>query len=235
MTLRTYGCGAARRLLFIACLLFIALCLGALAGVAHADPIRIVAIGDSNFDPPGVDPDLTYPPKLQAALRAKGHDVTVVNAGHRGDQTKDVLHRLDRDVPAGTDIALIGVGVNDKAERVSSETIGRNLDDIVHRLRERRIEVLLFGLGNPSDPNCCSGAGIAQRNGALFYRQFQDGVIDDAALHVERQRPAPGSSLINGSKSATAWHLNPAGYDIVVQRTLPLVEELVAKARAKRE
>ncbi|MGE5540233.1 MAG: GDSL-type esterase/lipase family protein [Gemmatimonas sp.] len=211
---------------------FAVLALGA-AG-AHADPIRIVAIGDSNFDPPGVDPDKTYPPKLEAALRAKGHDVVVVNAGHRGDKTRDVVHRLNRDVPEGTDIALVTVGVNDKAENVPSDTINQNLTTIVRRLRERNIEVLLFGLGNPDDPTCCRGGDLAKMYGAAFYRQFQDGVIDDPALHVEKQRPAPGSTLINGSKSATAWHLNAAGYDAVVARTLPAIEQLVEQVKAKR-
>jgi acyl-CoA thioesterase-1 len=234
--------GVLRRLFarLVAAVLFataLALCLaGTLAtSAARADPIRIVAIGDSNFDPPGVDPDVTYPPKLEAALKAKGHDVVVTNAGHRGDQTKDVLHRMDRDVPDGTDIALVTVGPNDRAERVSKETIANNLREIVRRLRERKIEVLLFGIGDLHDPACCFGEALAAATGALYDRNFQDTVFDDPALHVERQRPSPGSALINGSKSATAWHLNPRGYDIVVARTLPQVEELIARVEAKRQ
>ncbi|MGE5540232.1 MAG: hypothetical protein ACM30I_16570 [Gemmatimonas sp.] len=34
---------------------------------AHADAIGIVAIGDSNFDPPGVRAENLYPPQLEAA------------------------------------------------------------------------------------------------------------------------------------------------------------------------
>jgi acyl-CoA thioesterase-1 len=202
----------------------------------HADPIRIVAIGDSNLDPPGLEPELMYPPKLEAALRAKGHDVVVTNAGHRGDKTADVVRRLDDDVPAGTDIALAAVGVNDLADHLGGGgAIAKNLTNIVFRLRKRGIEVLLFGIGSLQKPTCCRGAKLAEKAGALFYRNFQDGVVDDPKLHIEKQRPAPGSSLLNGSQTANAWHLNAAGNDIVVARTLPLVEQLIERVNSRRQ
>ena len=84
------------------------------AAAAHAE-IKIVAIGDSNLGAPGVPVEDKYPTQLEAALRAKGHDVAVANMGINGDTTAGVLGRLSHDVPEGTQIALVAVGVNDYA------------------------------------------------------------------------------------------------------------------------
>jgi acyl-CoA thioesterase-1 len=199
----------------------------AIAAPCHAE-IRIVAIGDSNLDNPNLGPGQNYSDELEKALRAKGYDARVVNAGRRGDTTQSVIDRLDRDVPAGTDIAIVGVGVNDWANfGLSRETIGANLELIVKRLRARKIEVLLFGVGPLQKPGCCFGGHLAAKYGALFYRNFQDGLQDDPKLHAEAVRPTT-----IGDKSATAWHLNLAGNRIVVERTLPLVEQLIARVQA---
>ncbi len=193
-----------------------------ICGDAWAD-IRIVALGDSNLAGKGVRAEETYPPKLERALRARGHDVSVLNAGRNGDTTQGVLNRMDRDVPEGTRIVLLAVGANDLVVfNVPRATVVRNLDEILTRLRGRGIEVLLFGLGDPRRPECCAGAPMARNHDALFYRQFQDVVFEREDLHVERGEPIKG----------TNWHLTPEGYDIVVARTLPLVEQLIAKVQA---
>jgi acyl-CoA thioesterase I len=191
-----------------------------------AAPIRIVAIGDSNLGAPGVFRGDRYPEQLEAALRAKGYDVSIANEGINGDTTKGVLERLDRDVPPGTQVAIVGIGVNDvSVEHISRQTVGYNLAAIVRRLRARNIEVLLFGIGPMHNPKCCFGKALADATNSLYYRNFQDGVFDDYALHVEREMPTAASAR------PTAWHLNKAGYAIVVQRTMPLVEELIKRAQ----
>ena len=50
-----------------------------------AEPLRIVAFGDSLTAGLGLPEKDAFPVKLQAALRAKGHDVEVINAGVSGD------------------------------------------------------------------------------------------------------------------------------------------------------
>src|SRR5436190_24016631 len=81
---------------------------------AQAEPIRIVALGHSAFAYPGGPSKDDYPALLEAALRAKGHDVTVANAGVWGDTTRGVMTRLDKAVPDGTQIVLLHIGNNDR-------------------------------------------------------------------------------------------------------------------------
>lgn len=65
-------------------------------------PIRIVAFGDSLTAGYGLRPTEAFPARLQAALRAKGYDVTVANAGVSGNTTAAGLARVQRAVPGGT-------------------------------------------------------------------------------------------------------------------------------------
>src|SRR6266446_4609065 len=60
--------------------------------------IRIVALGDSGIRGKGVPESQAYPAQLEAALRARGHQVTVTNQGVNGDTTTGVLARLDAEV-----------------------------------------------------------------------------------------------------------------------------------------
>ncbi len=75
--------------------------------------MNIVALGDSGIRGKGVSESDAFPAQLEAALRARGHNVSVSNAGINGDTTDGVLARLDASVPEGTDIVVLAVGVND--------------------------------------------------------------------------------------------------------------------------
>ena len=44
---------------------------------------------------------------MQTLLRAKGIDAQVINAGVPFDTTAMMLRRIDKDVPNGTDIAIL--------------------------------------------------------------------------------------------------------------------------------
>src|SRR6476659_5914696 len=77
---------------------------------ANAPPLRIVAVGASNTHGWYVGNQGAYPAQLQALLRAKGIDAQVINAGVPFDTTAMMLRRIDKDVPNGTDIAILQPG-----------------------------------------------------------------------------------------------------------------------------
>lgn len=175
---------------------------------ALADTTRIVVIGDSNIQGKGVWPSDAYPAQLEKALRAKGLDVSVTNAGKNGDTSAGVLARLDSSVPAGTDVAIVSVGVNDVVlAGLSPETGRANVGEIAQRLRSRGMEVIVLPTG----------------------KKFQGSIADDPKYHVEGA--GGGSGPVRGT---TNWHLTPAGYAIVVARTLPEVMAAVARAQKKK-
>ena len=157
---------------------------------AHAE-VRMVAIGDSGIRGKGVSDDENYPAQLERALNARGHKVSITNAGVNGDTTDGVLARLDRDVPADARIAIINVGVNDVAKlgRSPQQALMR-VQMIVQRLQSR---------------------GIAVFNVNPLYRTL----ARRRDLHVEAY-PVFGN-----------YHLNAAGYAIVVDKSVTTIERLV--------
>ena len=98
-----------RQVVFSASILF--LFAGALP--ASARPIHIVAFGDSSTAGYLVPHRDAYPAQLQAALRKKGYNVVVKNAGVSGDTTAGALRRFDHAIDPGTDVAIVEFGTND--------------------------------------------------------------------------------------------------------------------------
>src|SRR5262245_2700502 len=81
---------------------------------ANAAPVRMVAIDASNTHGWYLGNQGAYPAQLQTLLRAKGIDAQVINAGVPFDTTAVMLRRIDKDVPKGTDIAILQPGGNDR-------------------------------------------------------------------------------------------------------------------------
>jgi acyl-CoA thioesterase-1 len=105
------------RLLFV---LIGALGLALASDFAHA--ATVVALGASNTFGKGVSPAESYPSQLEAMLRAKGINATVVNAGINGDTTGGMLARLDSAVPKGTSVVILQPGGNDMRKGQPDQT-----------------------------------------------------------------------------------------------------------------
>jgi acyl-CoA thioesterase-1 len=194
-----------------------------LAGVAAAErPVRIVALGDSltaGFGLPGKD---AFPAQLQRALAAKGTEVEIANAGVSGDTTTGGLARLDWSVPDGTDAVILELGANDALRGFDPAVPRKALDTMLRRLAERKIPVLLCGMLAP--PNLGAEYGrafnaiypeLAARYGAILYPFFLDGVAADPKLNQ-------GDGL----------HPTTAGVAAIVEKIMPQVEQLIARAKA---
>jgi acyl-CoA thioesterase I len=184
-------------------------------------PVRIVALGDSLTAGLGLPADAAFPAKLEKALRAKGIAVEVGNAGVSGDTATGALARLDWSVPEGTDAVIVELGANDMLRGIDPNVTRQALAEIVRRLTERRIAVLLAGMR--AAPNLGPDYGrdfeaiyseLAARNGLLLYPFFLDGVAAEARLN---QRDG--------------LHPTADGVDVIVARILPKAEELVGRVR----
>jgi acyl-CoA thioesterase I len=113
-------------------------------GAAHAATL-IVALGASNTYGRGVARSEAYPAQLEALLRARGHDVRVINAGINGDTTGGMLSRLGA-VPKGARIVILQPGGNDRRRGSASER-SANISTIESRLQARGISVIMLENG----------------------------------------------------------------------------------------
>lgn len=191
--------------------------------VLAAEPVTIVALGDSLTAGYGLAESESFPVKLEAALKSRGLAVTVVNAGVSGDTAEEGLARLDWSVPEGTDAVIVELGANNALRGMDPSGAKAALDEIVGKLRARKIEVLLAGMEAPSslgDSYVAAFRGmypeIAETHGALLYPFFLDGVATDPALN-----------------QPDGLHPTAKGIDVIVGRILPKVEELIARVVAK--
>ena len=186
------------------------------AATAWAQPIRIVAFGGSSTYGQGIERYDAYPAKLEKALKAKGFDVTVTNAGVSGDKTADGLHRLDRAVPAGTQIVIVEYGVNDSYAKIDPATTRANLDTMVSRLRAKGAQVLLLGYRGSQGLDA-----VAQKYDAK-YADFGFPGANEAKYRIANDPQL---------RTTGVAHFNAAGYDMIVARIQPSVEELIARVK----
>lgn len=207
----------------VAALVFLASLLVS-ATVRAEDPVKIVALGDSLTAGYGLPPGDAFPTRLEAALKAKGHHVVVINAGVSGDTAEQGLARLDWSTPQDADAVLVALGANDALRGIAPKATRRALDEIVGTLTARGLPVLVAGMIAPRNMGATYArdydpifADVAKKHGQALYPFFLDGVVLDPALN---QRDG--------------IHPNRAGVDRIVERILPAVEALVARAKARR-
>lgn len=196
------------------------------AAALEADkaPIRIVAFGDSLTAGYGLKPSEAFPVQLARALKAKGHEVEIANAGVSGDTTAGGLARIDWSVPEGTEAVILELGANDALRGIDPKVTRANLDQIMAKLRGRNIQVLLAGMKAPKNMGDeyeavfeAIYADLAEAHDALLHPFFLDGVVLDARLNLP-----------------DGIHPTGEGVSIIVGRILPKVEELIARVRETR-
>jgi len=103
---------------------------------------RVVALGASNTAGYGVGAEYAYPKCIAMLLRQREIDIEVINSGVSGNTTSEMLARLDRDVPAGTNVVLFQPGSNDDRRGIPVTVKEGNIATITERLRQRDIVVI---------------------------------------------------------------------------------------------
>jgi len=113
---------------------------------------RIIAFGDSLFAGYGLDPEQSYPARLEAALRAKGVNAAITKAGVSGDTSAAGLQRLAFTLDAQDavpDLFILELGGNDLLRGLEPKETKANLGKMLAELKARGIPVLLMGMRAP--------------------------------------------------------------------------------------
>lgn len=148
---------------------------------------HIVALGDSLFAGYGLKPGEGYPAQLEAALRARGINARIVDAGVSGDTTAAGRERmafvLDNQTPP-PDLVLISLGGNDMLRGIDPAQTHDNLDAMLADLKKRKIRVVLMGMLAPPNLGADSRAqfdpiypALAKKHGATLVPFFMQPVV----------------------------------------------------------
>jgi acyl-CoA thioesterase-1 len=221
---RRYGRRAAVRRAFLAPALFLSVSALIPSGPARAAdaPVRVLMLGDSITAGYGLAKPEALPAQLEAALRAAGLPVTVIEAGVSGDTTAGGRSRLDWALAEQPQAVVVALGGNDGLRGVPPAESRANLADILARLKARGLPVLLAGMLAPPNLGADYGRDFAGTFQALaaahpevvFYPFLLEGVAGDPALNQPDR-----------------IHPNPAGAAEVARRMLPAMRQLLSKVQ----
>ena len=205
------------------------LCLILLTGAAAAEPITIVALGDSLTAGYGLPEGQGLVPQLQAWLVAQGSDAVMINAGVSGDTTAGGLARLGWSLTPDVDALIVELGANDMLRGLDPSVPRRNLDAILQQATARAMPVLLIGVP-------------ALRNYGPDYRTAFDAIYPELSAHYGtmlmpdffgplRSKSDPTASLARYIQD-DGLHPNKDGVAAVVQALGPQVLALAARVEA---
>jgi acyl-CoA thioesterase I len=195
--------------------------LGLFAAPAAARTLHVVALGDSLTAGLGLPPGQGFPEVLQKALRDKGYDVEISNAGVSGETAGDGLSRYDWAVPADTDALIVELGANDMLRGMDPDAAKTALAEILARARTAKIATLLVGMR--AAPNMGANyqqqfdaiyPDLAQSYGVALFPFFLDGVAGDPKLNQK-----------------DGLHPTREGVEKIVANIMPSVESLLKAVR----
>lgn len=188
--------------------------------IAHEETeasFTIVAFGDSLTAGYGLPKSAAFPVQLEQKLKAKGHNVAVINAGVSGETTAGGVSRVNSIIAYEPDLVILELGANDALRGLPPGQAAENLAAIIRALMAKQIPILLTGMRAPVNmgpqyaglfdkiyPN------LAKTYGLKLYPFFLDGV----ALNAQYNLP-------------DGIHPNAEGIRIITDRILPYVEPFI--------
>lgn len=190
-----------------------------------ADPLTLVALGDSLTQGYGLPQSDGFVPQLQAWLRAKGADVTVVNAGVSGDTTAGGAARVDWTLTPDVDAMIVNLGGNDLLRGIDPAASRANLDAILTAADARGLPVLLVALRAPGN----YGPEFKAAFDAMYPElAAKHGTLLDADFFAPLTGP-DGRLAAADLMQADGIHPSAAGVAKIVEHIGPKVLELLAK------
>ena len=193
---------------------------------AIADPIQVVAFGDSLTQGYGLQVKDGFVPQLQAWADAQGLEVALSNAGVSGDTTAGGLSRAAWTLTPDVEAMIVTLGGNDVLRGIDPAVSRANLHGILSEAKAADVAVLLIGMKAPGNfgPDYKAEFDgmypeLAEEFNAVFLDSFfaglGDAINDPVALGPYMQRDA--------------IHPNTDGVALIVQGVGPKLAELLER------
>jgi acyl-CoA thioesterase-1 len=178
---------------------------------------RIVAFGDSLTAGLGVPAEESYPAQLQRRLENLGYHYLVINAGVSGDTTAGGLRRVPWILTNKPDLVILELGANDGLRGLGVDQTQHNLREIIKRLREAGVGVVLAGMKLP--PNY--GQDYLARFEGIYPSLAKEYRLPLIPFFLEG---VGGSLSLN---QADGIHPTAKGYALVVEQVLKILSPLL--------
>lgn len=194
---------------------------------ATAEPVTLLAFGDSLTAGYGLTQSEGFVPQLEAWLADHGEEAVVINAGVSGDTTAGGASRIGWALTPEVDAVIVTLGGNDLLRGFDPAETRANLDAILGEIEIRNLPTLLVGmtaLGNYgqdyADAFNAIYPALAEAHGVALFPSFLAGL----EAVGDRQKVLTDYMLGDGI------HPNAAGVALIVEAIGPAVLELAASA-----
>lgn len=188
------------------------------AAQKNSDHPILMVIGDSLTAGYGLTASAGFVPRLEAALKNAGYNITVLNAGVSGDTTAGGRARLDWNLMSKPNAVLLALGANDALRGIAPTTSEANLDAMLRVMADRHIPVMLIGMKAP--PNLGKDYAVAFEE--IYPRLANRYKIPLYPFFLEGVAAVPTLNQTDGI------HPNAKGVDEMVHRMLPAVVKFIS-------
>ena len=180
-----------------------------------AEPVKILAFGDSLTAGFGLSEAEAMPMQLSQALDKMGRPALVINGGVSGDTTAGGAARIDWALADKPQIMILALGANDMLRAIDPATTRANLETIIDKAQASGVEIVLAGMLAP--PNL----------GADYKNAFDALYPDLAKAHNLLFMPFLLQDVAQqaGLNQGDGMHPNGKGVAVMVEHLLPLVTE----------
>ncbi len=192
-----------------------------------AEPVNLLALGDSLTQGYGLVESDGFVPQLRNWLEERGHDVRIVNGGVSGDTSAGGLSRADWSLTPDIDGMILTLGGNDLLRGIDPSVTKENLGGILSVAEQKDVEVLLVGLEAPGNYGPQYKASfdaiypaLAEDHDALLFPNFFAGLLPEGGT--------PGDAKIWMQPDGV--HPNAEGVRRIVAAIGPAVETLIARS-----
>lgn len=199
-----------------------------IGGAAAAEPVTLLAVGDSLTQGYGLDQGQGLVPQLESWLRAKGAEVTVINAGVSGDTTSGGRARLGWSLTPEVDAVMIALSGNDMLRGQPPAQARDNLDAMLAEVTARGLPVALIGLKAPGNygPDWQAGYDAIWPELGAKYGAV---VVPDLMAPIAAQTPEARAS--EGLMQDDNIHPSARGVGLIVEALGPKVLEVLDLVR----
>lgn len=202
---------------------------------ARAEPVSIVAFGDSLTQGFGLRAENGFVPQLADWLKANSTEagaIRLINAGVSGDTTAGGAARVDWTLTDDIDGMIVALGGNDLLRGIDPAVSRANLEKILQATAARDVPVLLVGLVATANMGPSFKQAFDQmypdlraQYDTLYVRDFFIGLLEPDGT-VDRDK-------VRARMQLDGIHPNKDGVRDIVQGLGPAVIELIAQARSR--
>ncbi|ARE85159.1 esterase TesA [Roseovarius mucosus] len=119
--------------------------------VMAAEPVTVLALGDSLTQGYGLPEQDGLVPQMRKWLEDQGVEAELINAGVSGDTTAGGAARVEWSLTPEVDAMIVTLGGNDLLRGIDPAVSRRNLESILRIAQANEVEVLLVGLSAPGN------------------------------------------------------------------------------------